>query len=124
MKLTKKHLKDIQIELFFQQLETLDNEEIALNEHFNIARNLACAEWEEGAVPSICGGRDGIRISRILPNTMDLLNKNFDQQQEEISYRRYALIKAYYPVIKKHIGGKLELCLKYWESKKDVYVHT
>lgn len=121
MKLTKKYLKDIQVELFFQQLEALDKEETELYEHFNIARNLACSEWEEAVIPSVCGGRHGIRVSRVLPKTMDLLNKSYDQQREELSYRRYALIKAYYPIIKHRIGSKLGLCLKYWNSKKKIY---
>lgn len=115
--MTRTHLKNIQIELFYEQVNALEAEEKELQEHYNIARNLACSEWEYGSVPSVCGGRDGLRVSRMLPETMKLLERNYDQQRDEISYRRYALIKAYYPIIKDRIGGKLSLCFDYWEKK-------
>ncbi len=118
MKLTKSHLKNIQIELFHEQLNALDAEAKELNEHYNIARNLACSQWEYGSIPSVCGGRDGLRVSRTLPDSMNLLRANFDKHLDEISYRRYALIKAYYPIIKDRIDSKLTLCFEFWEKKE------
>ncbi len=112
------HLKNIQIELFYEQLNALQAEEKELSEHYNIARNLACSEWERGSVPSVCGGREGLRVSRMLPDTMKLLQRNFDQQLDEISFRRYALIKAYYPIIKHRINSGLKDCFDYWDKKK------
>lgn len=118
MKLTKNHLKNIQVELFYKQINALKDEEKELQEHYNIARNLACSEWEHGSVPSVCGGREGLRVNRMLPESMNLLQKNYDKHLEDLSYRRYALIKAYYPIIKDRISGKLDLCFEYWENTK------
>lgn len=128
MKLTKSHLKSTQIDLFFAQLNALKREEQELFEHLNIARNLACCEWEHGLLPTSGGGTTGLRISRIIPEQMDLLKKNFDQQREEISYRRYALIKVYMPIIKERVKDLNDMgeynefneIVEYWEKKKEV----
>jgi hypothetical protein len=119
MRLTKDHLKSVQIELFYEQMNALEKEENELTEHFNIARNLACSEWEHGSIPSVSGGRQGLRVTQMLPETMKLLHKNFDQQREEISYRRYALMKAFWPIIKDRIGQNND-CYNYWETTKEV----
>ncbi len=120
MKLTKTHLKNVQIELFFEQLNALGREDAELLEHYNIARNLACSEWEYNSIPSVCGGRQGLRISRMIPDQMKLLKKNYEQQRQEISYRRYALIKAYYPIVKDRIGDLTAECYEYWEKTKSL----
>lgn len=116
MKLTKNYLKNIQIELFHEQLNAIETEEKELQEHYNIARNLACSEWEHGSVPSVGGGRQGLLVSRTLPESTKLLQENYGKQLQEISYRRYALIKAYYPIVKNRIGGRLRLCFDYWNK--------
>lgn len=121
MKLTKDHLKKVQVELFFDQIHALEKHETELNEHFNIARNLACSDWEYGPIPSVSGGRDGLRTTRIIRGeALDLLQKNFDKQRDDISYRRYALIKAYYPLIKDRLGGSLLDCYEFWETTTEV----
>jgi hypothetical protein len=120
MRITKKHLQNIQIELFYSQLNALAKQDQELLEHFNIARNLACSEWDYGLIPSSYGGRDGLRIAKTFPSQMELLRSNLDKQREEISYRRYALIKAYYPIIKNRIDGTLADCLDYWEEVTEI----
>ena len=128
MKLTAKHLRDTQVQLFFDQFAALKREEDELNEHFNIARNLACSEWEYGLVPTNGGGITGLRVARMVPDKLDLLRKNFDQQRSEISYRRYALIKVYMPIIKERVKelnnmgeyGQLNEIVEYWDKQKEI----
>lgn len=119
MKLTKDYLTAVQIELFYSQMNLLEAEDIKLNEYFNIARNLACSEWERGILPTASGGREGLIVTKILPKTTDLLKKNFEQQKIDISYRRYALMKAYWPIIKDRIGTNNE-CFNYWEQATEI----
>lgn len=69
MKLTKDHLQSTQINLFFEQLNALKREEDELFEHFNIARNLACSEWEYGLVPTSGGGTTGLCVTRTIRAT-------------------------------------------------------
>lgn len=120
MKLTKEHLKLVQIEQFYAHMNVLKAEEDELSEHFNVARNLACSKWEHVLIPTSSGGRTGLRVTRILPETMKLLRENFDKQLEEISYRRYAIIKAYYPIVKPLLGSQHRACYEYWEVTKEI----
>lgn len=128
MKLTKDHLKTTQIALFFEQLNALKREEQELFEQFNVARNLACSEWEYGLVPTSGGGTSGLCVTRMIPEQMNLLKKNFDQWRADISYRRYALIKVYWPIIKDRVKdlnslgeySDLHEIVDYWEKKKEI----
>ena len=64
MKLTKDHLKKVQLELFYSQLDALHKEEKELLASYNTARNLACSEWEYGDVPTRGGGMKGLRTTK------------------------------------------------------------
>ena len=110
-------LENLQVELFFEQLNAIAKQEDKLHDHFNIARNLACSEWEVSAIPSVAGGRYGLQTVRMLPDQMKLLHTNCNKLREELSYRKYALIKAYQHVIKDRLTGDLLEVLKYWEKK-------
>ncbi len=125
MKLTERHLKNIQIELFYTQLNAIDKEQKELVNHNNDyygpkERNLACSEWKYGSIPSVSGGKDGLKITKMIPNKTELLKNNFELLSEEISYRRYALIETYYPIIRERIGKSLADCLDYWRNKKEI----
>ena len=118
MKLTNEYLKKVQIELFYDQLNALRAEEEELNEHFQIARNLACSEWEYGDIPTSSGGRKGLRTIRYYKEKMELLSKNFDKQLEYISYKKYALIKAYIPIIT--VNNYSRELMEYWENTREL----
>lgn len=113
-KLTKHQIAVEQSDLFQQAWVMLYKEEEELREHFNVARNLACSEWS----PDNIGGRMGPH--KMLPDTMKLLMENFDMLLDEISRKRYYLMVAFEPFLKKagHWPTEQECdCFEYWNEK-------
>jgi hypothetical protein len=110
----KARLQAEQIDLFRTMWTVLHTEEQNLEDHFNIARNLACSEWT-------VVGHDpfGVRQpTKMLPETMGLLHVNHTAAIEELSRRKYFLIKAFLPMLKAaNYGGYDHNCYDYWEKE-------
>ena len=92
----KDALEDERIRLFKRSIFDLNKELEELRDQFNVARNMACSEWESSHVDR------RFFPNRILPETMALLHQNFDQLQTQISLRRYLIIKIYKPLIPRY----------------------
>lgn len=98
------------VRLFWHLRYRLVKEAEELDEHFNIARNLACSKWTDDFI-------DRLTPNEILPKTMDLLHTNYDLLREHLSYQRYLLIKAFLPLV----GGKLTVEYPFSFDDRDCY---
>jgi hypothetical protein len=104
-----------QIALFKTLWGVLKAEEKTLEDEFNIARNLACSEW------TVIGHDPfGVRQpTKMLPDTMELLRINHAASLEELSRRKYFLLKAFLPTLKAAdlFGIYDHGCYEYWEKE-------
>ena len=98
--------------LYHEFWRSLAREEEELRTHFNIARNLACSEWNETLL--------GSQPTKILPDRTDLLRENYARMLDEISKKRYYLTCAFMALLGDDIvyldGGKANW--EYWESQR------
>ncbi len=97
--------------LFRSLLARLDEEKEELGNSFQLAYNLACSELGYEAYTHI------LVPYKILPEKTDVLKKNIALFTEELSLKRYLLIKAFQSLVPnaKDIGG-ID-CFDYWENK-------
>lgn len=91
VQLTPEFILSERLHLYQQLWGELEKEEERLNTDFNIAMNMACAEWSLDLINDLVP-------SKILPNTMGLLRENFEMLRDQISRRRYYLTIAFYDV--------------------------
>jgi hypothetical protein len=95
----KTTLRDRHAYLYEQMAAQLRREIKELEDHFNVARNLACSEWTFRIIPSPTGGRVGKSPTRMKPETMDLLRKNYDMLRKELSELEKVLEDIFRPLL-------------------------
>lgn len=86
---------DLQIRLFDSMWARLAEEEEEARRHFDIARNMACSEWDESFFPSPSGGYHGLGPIKILPKTTLWLHRNYELLMRDITDRRKALMELF-----------------------------
>jgi hypothetical protein len=111
-KVVKQQLENEQVTLFRNLWDALVEEDLELEEQFQTAKDLACSKWDF----SDTGPRKPVEV---VPDSCTLLEKNFDARREEISRRKYFLIKAFLPFL--GVGYLLNkeqrVCYDYWEKE-------
>ncbi len=108
--ISEKDVTTEQAHLFQQVMRRLHEDEQELLEQYNISRNLSCSEWSKDFL-----GRLG--PNKILPDRMDLLEKNFKTLRSEISRKRYyAIVLFWKPRMKSGIPltAIQSDCFSYW----------
>ena len=103
----KERVESEQEHLFCQFWNELLKEEKELDRDFGLARNLAASRWEFklGTLEPV----------EIYPDQLEQLKKNFHLFQEEISRKKYYLIKAFRPLLKNFNFN--EECYLHWEEE-------
>lgn len=92
----------------------IDEEQRNLDKAFGIARDISHSDWSSvGAT---------IGPTRYYPTELERLKKNTALLTEQISLRRYLLIKAFNSLIPINVllndgENKLRLCFDYWEEQ-------
>lgn len=102
------------IRLFRTLWGVIKKEEVELNNDFNTARNMACSEWK--FVDAVVGTSP----VKMLPEQMKLLRRNFHLLQEEISRRKYFLIRAFWATLKVcgvPLSDEQRSCYEYWKKE-------
>lgn len=105
---------DMMARLFMEGLQEIANKEEKLSQDFEAAKKMACSEL--AISPSI---GSYLIPNKMIPKTMELLRKNFQLLQEELSFSRYCLIEAF----KGRTGSLVRLdkdqedCYEYWSEK-------
>ena len=101
--------------LFVDTMYQISKQLKELEDHFNVARNLACSDlsssWMNG---------DRIDFDRLYPEQMDKLHNNFNLMREYLSFQRYLAIKVYLPHLKSKtivLEEDWSQCYEYWEEK-------
>jgi hypothetical protein len=109
----KEQLEEEQLLLFRQLWAALVSEGEQLANDVATARNLACSTMEYDGPPF------GIMVERILPERMDILKKNEALLKEELSRKKFFLLKAFLPILRRKnaIGAEGKLILDYWDKE-------
>lgn len=116
----KQYIKNAELQLFDSMWLALQREDAELVDQFHIARDLACSSWTDLSRPSPCGGTKVLWPSRILPDHTKLLQENFDMLREDISKRRYVLLRIFRQILKKAGRNVKDYgCYKFWEEEEE-----
>jgi len=107
--------RDIKNQLDLEKVRLFDclwahivEEENQLNQDYLTARNLACSQW------SFIDG--GLMATKIEKECLALLSENRVRLEEEISRKKYFLLKAFKKT-KKSMSLEQRLCYEYWEEE-------